>query len=74
MKPAPFEYHAPRTLDEALALLAQHGPDAKPLAQLAAPTETPEDALVPEREEIVSEEEVANELLAEWKTDTEPVQ
>jgi CO/xanthine dehydrogenase FAD-binding subunit len=31
MKPAPFEYHAPRTLDEALSLLAEHG-DAKPLA------------------------------------------
>lgn len=32
MKPAPFEYHGPRTLDDALALLAQHGSDAKPLA------------------------------------------
>jgi CO/xanthine dehydrogenase FAD-binding subunit len=32
VKPAPFEYHAPRTLAEALALLAQHGSDAKPLA------------------------------------------
>lgn len=32
MKPAPFEYHRPRSLDEALALLARHGPDAKPLA------------------------------------------
>ena len=32
MKPAPFEYHCPRTLDEALALLAEHGTDAKPLA------------------------------------------
>lgn len=32
MKPAPFAYHAPRTLDEALALLAAHGGDAKPLA------------------------------------------
>jgi carbon-monoxide dehydrogenase medium subunit len=32
MKPAPFDYAAPRTLDEALALLAEHGPDAKPLA------------------------------------------
>ncbi|OGT95820.1 MAG: molybdopterin dehydrogenase, partial [Gemmatimonadetes bacterium RIFCSPLOWO2_02_FULL_71_11] len=31
MKPAPFAYHAPHTLDEALALLAAHG-DAKPLA------------------------------------------
>lgn len=32
MKPAPFEYFCPSSLDEALALLAQHGSDAKPLA------------------------------------------
>ncbi len=32
MKPAPFEYYRPRTLDEALSLLAEHGTDAKPLA------------------------------------------
>ena len=32
MKPAPFEYHAPNTTREALALLARHGYDAKPLA------------------------------------------
>ena len=32
MKPAAFEYHAPRTADEALDLLAEHGFDAKPLA------------------------------------------
>jgi carbon-monoxide dehydrogenase medium subunit len=32
VKPAPFAYAAPRTLDEALALLARHGEDAKPLA------------------------------------------
>jgi carbon-monoxide dehydrogenase medium subunit len=32
MKPAPFEYHRPRTLDEALALLADHADEAKPLA------------------------------------------
>ena len=32
MKPAPFEYFCPETLEEALALLAQHGSDAKPLA------------------------------------------
>lgn len=32
MKPAPFEYFRPRSLDEALDLLAAHGPDAKPLA------------------------------------------
>ncbi len=31
MKPAPFDYHRPATLDEALALLAED-PDAKPLA------------------------------------------
>jgi aerobic carbon-monoxide dehydrogenase medium subunit len=31
VKPAPFEYHRPWTLDEALALLADD-PDAKPLA------------------------------------------
>jgi len=32
MKPAPFVYHRPATLDEALALLAEHGGEAKPLA------------------------------------------
>ena len=32
MKPPPFAYEAPRTLDEALALLAEHGDDAKVLA------------------------------------------
>lgn len=32
MKPARFEYFAPRTLDEALALLARHGAEAKVLA------------------------------------------
>ena len=32
MKPAPFRYHAPDTLEGALALLAEHGFDAKPLA------------------------------------------
>jgi len=32
MKPAPFTYHRPGTLDEALALLAEHGDDAKVLA------------------------------------------
>jgi carbon-monoxide dehydrogenase medium subunit len=32
VKPPPFEYAAPRTLDEALALLAEHGDDAKVLA------------------------------------------
>ncbi len=32
MKPAPFEYYRPRSLDEALSLLAEHGGDAKPLA------------------------------------------
>lgn len=32
MKPAPFDYFAPATVDEALALLAQHGDEAKPLA------------------------------------------
>ena len=32
MKPAAFEYSSPGTLDEALALLARHGGDAKPLA------------------------------------------
>lgn len=29
MKPAPFEFHAPTSLSEALALLVQHGGDAK---------------------------------------------
>jgi CO/xanthine dehydrogenase FAD-binding subunit len=32
MKPPPFEYEAPRTADEAVALLAQHGDRAKVLA------------------------------------------
>jgi aerobic carbon-monoxide dehydrogenase medium subunit len=32
VKPAPFDYFAPGTLDDALALLAEHGDDAKPLA------------------------------------------
>jgi carbon-monoxide dehydrogenase medium subunit len=32
MKPASFEYHCPHTLEEAIALLAEHGSDAKPLA------------------------------------------
>jgi carbon-monoxide dehydrogenase medium subunit len=32
VKPASFDYHTPSTLDEALALLARHGSDAKPLA------------------------------------------
>ena len=32
MKPADFDYHAPRTLDEALALLAAHRDDGKLLA------------------------------------------
>ncbi len=32
MKPPTFEYHAPRSVEEALALLAEHGLDAKPLA------------------------------------------
>jgi CO/xanthine dehydrogenase FAD-binding subunit len=32
MKPAPFEYYAPITVEEALSLLAEHGYDAKVLA------------------------------------------
>lgn len=32
MKPAPFEYHRPASVDEALALLSEHGYDAKLLA------------------------------------------
>ena len=32
MKPAPFEYFDPRTVDEAVALLETHGDDAKVLA------------------------------------------
>jgi aerobic carbon-monoxide dehydrogenase medium subunit len=32
MKPAAFRYHRPDTLDEALALLAEHGDAAKPIA------------------------------------------
>ena len=32
MKPAPFEYHAPTTLEQALQLKSQYGDEAKPLA------------------------------------------
>src|SRR5947199_5207606 len=32
MTPAPFDYFAPASLDEALGLLSEHGGDAKPLA------------------------------------------
>ena len=32
MKPAPFAYHAPQSLDEATSLLAEYGYDAKLLA------------------------------------------
>lgn len=32
MKPAPFEYYRPETLEEGLHLLAEHGDQAKPLA------------------------------------------
>lgn len=32
MKPPPFEYYAPTTVEEALAHLAEHGYEAKPLA------------------------------------------
>ena len=32
MKPAPFEYHAPKTLEEALRLVERHGDEAKVLA------------------------------------------
>ena len=32
MIPGPFDYFAPSTLDEAVSLLAEHGPDAKVLA------------------------------------------
>ena len=32
MKPAPFEYVLPDSLESALAIMAQHGADAKPLA------------------------------------------
>jgi carbon-monoxide dehydrogenase medium subunit len=32
LKPAPFSYQRPETLEEALALLVEHGEDARPLA------------------------------------------
>lgn len=32
MKPPPFEYHRPESLDDALALMAEFGDEAKPLA------------------------------------------
>lgn len=32
VKPAPFEYHAPESIADALAVLAEHGDEAKPLA------------------------------------------
>jgi carbon-monoxide dehydrogenase medium subunit len=32
VKPAPFTYHAPESIDEAVSILAAHGDDARPLA------------------------------------------
>jgi carbon-monoxide dehydrogenase medium subunit len=32
VKPAPFEYHAPATISDVVALLAEHGDEIKPLA------------------------------------------
>ena len=32
MKPAPFDYMAPVSLDDAIACLGRHGSDAQPLA------------------------------------------
>ncbi|MGD9798097.1 MAG: xanthine dehydrogenase family protein subunit M, partial [Acidimicrobiia bacterium] len=32
MKPPPFAYHAPESLDDALALVGEHGDEAKVLA------------------------------------------
>ena len=32
MKPAPFTWHGPTSVAEAVAVLAEHGPDAKVLA------------------------------------------
>ncbi len=32
MKPAPFDLHRPEALDDVVALLAEHGDEAKPLA------------------------------------------
>jgi carbon-monoxide dehydrogenase medium subunit len=32
MKPAPFEYHAPTSVADVTALLAEHGDECKPLA------------------------------------------
>ena len=32
MIPAPFDYHRPGTLDEAIGLLSRHGADAKVLS------------------------------------------
>jgi carbon-monoxide dehydrogenase medium subunit len=32
VKPAPFEYHAPESVDDVVGLLAEHGDEAKPLA------------------------------------------
>ncbi|GAB2929124.1 xanthine dehydrogenase family protein subunit M [Rhodococcus aerolatus] len=32
MKPSAFEYHAPTAIDEAISLLAEHGPEARVLA------------------------------------------
>src|SRR2546425_507159 len=33
MKPAPFEYHSPRSLEEALGLMANLGDQARPAAE-----------------------------------------
>ena len=32
MKPAPFEYHAPQSVTDAVSLLAELGDEVKPLA------------------------------------------
>lgn len=68
MKPAPFTYHAPADLDQALTLLAEHGPDAKVLAggqslvpvlnmRLAGPAHLVDINRVPGLDEVVAEDD-----------------
>lgn len=69
MKPAPFDYAAPETVEEALALLQEHGEDARPLAggqslvpmlalRLAQPTALIDLNRIPELTGIAIEENV----------------
>ena len=75
MKPAPFEYFDPKTVEEAVSLLREHGEDAKVLAggqslmpllnmRMARP-EALIEALLEIQRKIVRGEKSASELAAE---------